>query len=120
MFFVKRNMCLDISYNFYIQLRKKINSCVFLPVVFVGEGVEMFLFLMYDVLQAFIDRCTAVTNLLQHSLKNDHIANHRILQYVNLQDTEIVKMFKEMNNWSAQLNKDHRITIIILINTLIL
>lgn len=64
----------------------------FVPVVFIGKGVEVFLLLMYDVLQAFIDWCTAVSYLLQHSLKDDHIANHRIFQHVNLQDTEIVNM----------------------------
>lgn len=54
--------------------------------VFVGKGVEVLLFLMYDVLQAFVDRCTAVADLLQHSLKDDHVPDHRIFQYVNLQD----------------------------------
>lgn len=57
--------------------------------VFVGKGVEALLFLMYDVLQAFVDWCTAVAYLLQHSLKDNHITNHRIFQHVNLQDTEI-------------------------------
>lgn len=60
--------------------------------MFIGKGVEVFLLLMYDVLQAFIDWCTAVSYLLQHGLKDDHIANHRIFQHVNLQDTEIVNM----------------------------
>lgn len=58
--------------------------------VFVSEGVEVFLLLIYDVLQAFIDRCTAVAYLLQHSLKDYHITNHRVLQHINLQDTERV------------------------------
>ena len=56
--------------------------------VFVGKCVDVFLFLVYDVLQAFVDRRAAVSNLLQHGLKDDHIPNHRILQHVNLQDTE--------------------------------
>lgn len=60
--------------------------------MFVGKGVEVLLFLMYDVLQAFIDRCTAVAYLLKHSLKDDHITDHRIFQHVNLQDTEIVNV----------------------------
>ena len=60
--------------------------------MFIGKGVEVFLLLVYDVLQAFIDWCTAVSYLLQHSLKDDHIANHRIFQHVNLQDTDIVNM----------------------------
>lgn len=55
-------------------------------VVFVGEGVEVLLFLVYDVLQAFVDRCAAMANLLQHSLKDDHVTDHRVLQHVNLQD----------------------------------
>lgn len=59
-----------------------------LPVVFVGKGVELFLLLMDDVLQAFIDRCTAVAYLLQYSLKDNHITDHRVLQHVNLQVTE--------------------------------
>lgn len=59
--------------------------------VFVSKAVEVFLFLMYYVLQAFIDGCTAVAYLLQHSLKDNHITNHRIFQHVNLLDTEIVK-----------------------------
>lgn len=59
---------------------------IFVPVVFISEGVEVFLFLVYHVLQAFIDWCTAVAYLLQHSLKDNHITNHRIFQHVNLQD----------------------------------
>ena len=59
---------------------------MFLPVVFVGKGVKVFLFLMNDVLQAFVDRSAAVTHLLQTSLKDDHVADHRIFQHVNLQD----------------------------------
>ena len=54
-------------------------SGVVVPVVFAGKGVEVFLFLMYDVLQAFIDWCTAMAYLLQHSLKDNHITDHRIL-----------------------------------------
>lgn len=67
-------------------------SFFFLPVVLVSKGVEVFLFLMYHVLQAFIHWCTTVANLLQHSLKDNHIANHRIFQHVNLRDTDIVNM----------------------------
>ncbi len=63
---------------------------VFLPVVLVGKCVDVFLFLMYDVLQALVDWCTAMADLLQHSLKDDHITNHRIFQHVDLQDTEVV------------------------------
>lgn len=66
--------------------------CLCVPVVFVGKSVEEFLFLMYHVLQAFIDWCTAVANLLQHSLKDYHITNHRVFQHVNLQDTESINI----------------------------
>lgn len=69
---------------------KKRGSGVFVLVVFVGKGVEVFLFLVYDVLQAFVDWCTAVAYLLQHSLNDNHVTDHRILQHVNLRDTEIV------------------------------
>lgn len=64
---------------------------VSLPVVFIGKSVEAFFFLVYNVLQAFVDGCTAVAHLLQYSLKDNHIANHRIFQYIDLQDKVYTK-----------------------------
>lgn len=58
------------------------------PVVFIGKGVEVLLFLVYDVLQAFVDRCAAVPDLLQHGLQDDHVTNHRVFQHVDLQDKQ--------------------------------
>lgn len=58
--------------------------------VFISKGIEVFLFVMNHVLHAFIDWCTTVPYLLQHSLKDDHIANDRIFQNINLQDKEFV------------------------------
>lgn len=60
----------------------------FSPVVFVGKRVKVLLFLMYHVLQTLIDRRAAVSDFLQNSLEDDHIANHRVLQHVDLQYTE--------------------------------
>lgn len=73
---VKVGCCNDVKYD----------NTVFLPVVFIGKSVEVFLFLMNDVLEALIDGCAAVAYLLQYSLKDNHITNHRIFQYVDLQD----------------------------------
>lgn len=56
--------------------------------VFVGERVKVLLFLMYHVFHAFINRRAAVSDFLQNCLEDDHIANHRIFQHVNLQNTE--------------------------------
>lgn len=54
------------------------------PVMFIGKRVEVFLFLMNDVLQPFVDRCAAVAYLLKDSLEDDHITDRRVLQHVNL------------------------------------
>lgn len=86
-----------ITFTEYYRVRV---SGVIVPVVFIGKGVEVFLFLMYDVLQALIDWCTAVANLLQHSLKDYHITNHRVFQHVNLQETEIVNIRLKRNRCS--------------------
>lgn len=56
--------------------------------MFISKGVKVFLFLMDHVLQAFIDWCTAVAYLLQYSLKDDDITDHRIFQHVNLKITQ--------------------------------
>lgn len=61
---------------------------MFSPVVFVGECVKVLLFLMYHVLHTLINWRAAVSDFLQDSLKDDHIANHRVLQHVDLQNTE--------------------------------
>lgn len=61
---------------------------MFSPVVFVGECVKALLFLMYHVLQALIDGCAAVSDFLQNSLKDDHVANYRVLQHIDLQYTD--------------------------------
>lgn len=64
---------------------------MFSPVVFVGECVKVLLFLMYHVLQALVDGRAAVSDFLQNSLKDDHIANHRVFQHINLQYTDTNK-----------------------------
>lgn len=58
------------------------------PVVFIGESVKVLLFLMYQVLHTFVNGRTAVSDFLQNGLKDDHIANHGVLQHVDLQNTE--------------------------------
>lgn len=76
-------------FTFYLQLpccRVVTNIDIYIPVVFICKGVEVFLLLVYDVLQAFIDWRTAVPDLLQHSLKDNDITNHRVFQNVNLQN----------------------------------
>lgn len=67
-------------------------SGVFLPVVFIGKGVEVFFFLMYNVLQAFIDWCTAVAYLGQHCLKDYDITNNLVFQHIDLHDTEMINI----------------------------
>lgn len=54
--------------------------------VFISEGVEVLLFVVDHVLDAFVDRCATMANLLQHRLKDDHVPNHRVFQHINLQD----------------------------------
>lgn len=69
------------SFDRIIQNR----AVVFSPVVLVGECVKVLLFLMYHVLQALIDGRAAVSDFLQNSLKDDRIANHGVLQHIDLQ-----------------------------------
>lgn len=71
-----------------IRLNTKKGADGVLLVVFIGECVEVLLFLMYHVLHTLIDRCAAVPDFLQNSLKDDHIANHRMLQHIDLRNTE--------------------------------
>jgi len=59
------------------------------PVVFVGECIEVFLFLMEDVLQPLVDRSAAVTHLLKHRLEDDHVTEQRILQHIDLYGTHV-------------------------------
>lgn len=47
-----------------IKLNNKKGEDGVLLVVFIGECVEVLLFLMYHVLHTFIDRCAAVSDFL--------------------------------------------------------
>lgn len=73
--------------------------CLFLPVVFVGERVKVLLFLVYHVLQALVHGRAAMSDFLQNSLKDDHIANHRVLEHIDLKH-------KETDGYDACQGKD--------------
>lgn len=52
--------------------------------VLVGEGVEVLVLVVGHVLHTLVHGGAAVPNLLQHSLQDDHVTNHWVLQHVHL------------------------------------
>lgn len=56
--------------------------------VFVGEGVEVLLLVVDQILEAFVDRGAAVAKLLQDRLQDDHVPDPRRLQHVHLQQDQ--------------------------------
>lgn len=67
--------------------------------VFIGEGVEVFLFLLDHILHTLVDRCAAVSNLLQDGLKDDDVTNHSLLQHIDLHHTEQLYAIIKLKDW---------------------
>lgn len=53
--------------------------------VLVGEGVEVLLLVLDQVLEPLVDRGAAVPDLLQDRLEDDHVPNDGIFQHIDLQ-----------------------------------
>lgn len=75
------------------------------PVVFIGEGVEVFLFVLDHVLHTLVDRCAAVSNLLQDGLKDDDVTNHSRLQHINLHHARWLHVgMVTLKDWRLRFN----------------
>lgn len=73
------------------EAKREMWRCTLLPVVLVGKCVEVSFLLVDEILETFVDRRAAVAYFLQDGLEDHHVANHGVLQNIDLWDAKIMR-----------------------------